>query len=95
MSDIRLGDPSIPVEVTEHGTCIARLEDIWQGARRYAERYGYKVMEDYGVMGVAPFIPKRAKAWLGYLKVPFDEPVEVYQLHRAKESSWVAEWSVK
>ena len=45
-------------------------------------------------MGVAPFIPKRAKIWLGYLQVPYDEPVEVYQ-EDENEDSWLAEWTVK
>lgn len=95
MDEIRLGKPSIPVFFTEEGTCLARLEDIWQAARVYADQKGYKVMEDFGVMGVAPFIPERAKDWLGYLNIPFDEPVEVYQQNEEDESSWVAEWMVK
>lgn len=95
MSDIRLGSPSIPISITNQGTCIARLEDIWEGARQFAKIHNYKVMEDYGVMGVAPFIPERAKVWLGYLKIPFDEPVEVYKQNETDESTWVAEWMVK
>lgn len=94
MSSKRLGNPSIPVFVSEYETYVANLEDIWDAARRYAEINRYKVMEGYGVMGVAPFIPSRAKIWLGYLNVPYDEPVEVYQKNES-ESSWVAEWAVR
>lgn len=94
MSDIRLGNPGIPVSVTEYGTCIANLSDIWQGAIKFAGIHNYKVMEDYGVIGVAPFIPERAKTWLGYLQVPFDEPVAVYQQNEDDDSTWLAEWSV-
>lgn len=79
MSDRILGRPSIPVSVTMQGTCIAKLEDIWEVVRQFVRIYNYKVMEDYGVMGVAPFIPERAKVLLGYIKIPFDEPVGVYQ----------------
>jgi len=55
MSIIKLGNPAIPVKITEYGTCLAKLEHVWQAARVYARRNGYKVMETYGVMGVAPF----------------------------------------
>lgn len=55
MSVIKLGNPAIPVKKTEHGTYLAKLEHVWQAARRYAKRNGYKVVETYGVMGVAPF----------------------------------------
>jgi hypothetical protein len=55
MSVIRLGSPAIPVKITQYGTCLAKLEHVWQVARRYAKRNGYKVVETYGVMGVAPF----------------------------------------
>ena len=36
----------------------------------------------------------RVNVWFGYLKVPYDEPIEIYQ-QGVKESFWVAEWSVK
>lgn len=55
MSVIRFGNPAIPVKITEHGTCLAKLEHIFQAGRRYAKRHGYKVVETYGVMGVAAF----------------------------------------
>lgn len=56
MNDIiRLGSPAIPVKITEQGTCLAKLEHIWQAARVYAKRRGYRVVETYGVIGVAPF----------------------------------------
>lgn len=55
MSVIRLGSPAIPVKITEYGTCLAKLEHIWQSARVYAKRNGYRVVETYGVMGIAPF----------------------------------------
>lgn len=55
MNVIRLGNPAFPVKITETGTCLAKLEHIFQAARRYARRNGYNVVETYGVMGVAPF----------------------------------------
>jgi hypothetical protein len=55
MSIIRLGNPTVPVKITDYGTCIAKLEHVWQAARRYAKCRGYEVVETYGVMGVAPF----------------------------------------
>lgn len=55
MSIIKLGCPAIPVKITEYGTCLAKLEHVWQAARKYAVRHGYKVVETYGVVGVAPF----------------------------------------
>lgn len=55
MKIIRLGSPAIPVKITEYGTYLAKLEHIFQAGRRYAKRNGYKVIETYGVMGVAPF----------------------------------------
>ena len=91
---IRLGLPAFPVKITEHGTFIAKLEHVWQAARRYAKRNGYKIVETYGVIGVAPFWGYAAGAWFTYLKVPFDEPLELYQLDD-KRSSWMVEWIVK
>lgn len=55
MSIIKLGNPAIPVKITETGTYLAKLEHVWQAARRYAKRNGYRIVETYGVMGVAPF----------------------------------------
>jgi hypothetical protein len=55
MSVIRLGSAAIPVKITETGTCLAKLEHVWQAARRYAKQNGYNVVETYGVVGVAPF----------------------------------------
>ncbi len=55
MSIIKLGSPALPVKITEYGTCLTKLEHLWQAARRYAKINGYKVVETYGVMGVAPF----------------------------------------
>lgn len=55
MSVIKFGSPAIPVKITETGTCPAKLEHVWQAARRYAKCHNYKVVETYGVMGVAPF----------------------------------------
>lgn len=55
MSVIKLGNPAIPVKLTEYGTCLAKLEHLWQAARIYAKRNGYNVMETCGVVGVAPF----------------------------------------
>ena len=55
MSVISLGSPAIPVKITGQGTCLAKLEHVWQAARRYARQNGYKVVETYGVVDVAPF----------------------------------------
>jgi len=55
MSVIRLDNPAVPVKITEHGTYLAKIEHVWQAARRYARRRGYNVIETYGVVGVAPF----------------------------------------
>ncbi len=55
MDIIRLGSPAIPVKVTEQGTFIVKLEHIWRAARTFARINGYKTVETYGVMGVAPF----------------------------------------
>lgn len=55
MSVIRLGSPEVPVKITEAGTCLAKLEHVWQAARRYAKRRRLQVEETYGVVGIAPF----------------------------------------
>lgn len=55
MSIVKLGNPPVPVKITEYGTRLAKLEHIWQAARRYARINGYNVVETYGVVGVAPF----------------------------------------
>jgi hypothetical protein len=55
MSIIRLGNPAVSVNITEQGTYLAKLEHVWQAARRYAERHNLEVVETYGVVGVAPF----------------------------------------
>jgi hypothetical protein len=55
MSVIRLGSPAEPVKITEYGTYAAKLDHVWQGARRFAKRYGHKIDESYGVVDVAPF----------------------------------------
>jgi len=55
MKVIRLGSPAVPVKITHHGFCFAKLEHVWQAARRYAKKHGYKVDESYGVVDVAPF----------------------------------------
>lgn len=55
MNIIRLGSPSVPVKITERGTCLAKLEHVWRAARKFAEQRGYTVDESYGVVGVAPF----------------------------------------
>lgn len=55
MSIIRLGSPSVPIKITIHGSCLSKLEYVWQAARKFAKRYGYKVNETYGVVDVAPF----------------------------------------
>lgn len=55
MSIIRLGSPAVPVKITEYGTCLAKLEHVWQAGRRYAKQKGYQVIETYGVVSIAPF----------------------------------------
>jgi len=67
--------------MTDYGTCIAKLEHVWRAARQYARVNGYKVMETYGVIGVAPFQEHAVGAWLGYLQVPHKPPVEVIRLY--------------
>ena len=92
MSVIKLGSPAIPVKLTEYGTCFAKLSHIWLAARRYAKHNDYKVVETYGVMGVAPFQKFAVAAWLTYLKVPHKQPIELYEFFDNK-FSWAAEWS--
>lgn len=93
MSIIRLGSPAIPVKITDYGTYLAKLEDIWRAARRYAKQHGYKVVESYGVMGVAPFQTFAVSAWLGYLQVPHKGPIHFHEIFDNK-LSWVAEWTI-
>ncbi len=93
MSVIRLGNPAVPVKITETGTHLAKLEHIWQAARRYARQNGYKVVETYGVMGVAPFQKFAVAAWLGYLEVPYQEPIHLSEIFDNK-FSWMAEWTI-
>jgi len=89
----RLGDPAIPVGLTEYGTYIAKLDHIWQAARTYARRNNYKILETYGVIGVAPFCEDKVSVWLTYLNIQCGPPVEVYQLYD-KKLTWIAEWSI-
>lgn len=37
MSIIRLGSPAVPVKITETGTCLAKLEHVWQAGRNMQE----------------------------------------------------------
>ena len=90
---VRLGNPAIPVKITEYGTCLAKLDHIWRAARMYAKRNNYKLLEMYGVIGVVPFCNDKVGAWFGYLKVPYRPPLEVYQLYD-KDLTWIAEWTV-
>jgi hypothetical protein len=55
MSIIKLGNPPLPVKLLANGRGLAKLEHLWQAARRFARRRGYKVIESYGVVGVASF----------------------------------------
>lgn len=55
MNVFRLGNPAVPVKITEQGTYLAKLEHVWQAARRYAEKHSLEVVEAYGVVIVAPF----------------------------------------
>ena len=55
MGIIKLGQPAIPVKLLDNGTCLAKLEHLWQAARRYAKKHELKISESYGVIGVAPF----------------------------------------
>jgi hypothetical protein len=90
---IRLGNPAKPVKITEYGTHIAKLDHIWRAATRYAKQNNYKLLEMYGVIGVAPFCGDKVGAWLTYLSVPHKPPIEVYQLY-AKDLTWIAEWAI-
>ncbi len=89
---IRLGNPAIPVKITEFGTYIAKLDHIWRAARTYAKHNNYKLLEMYGVIGVAPFSQDKVETWLGYLNIPYRLPVEVYQLYD-RDLTWIAEWN--
>ena len=91
MSIIRVGSPAIPVKITEYGTRLAKLHHIWRAARTYAEINSYKVIETYGVMGVAPFQKSAVSAWLGYLQIPHKTPIHFYEIFDNKFSE-VAEW---
>ena len=90
---IRAGNPAIPVGVTKYGTHVAKLDHIWRAARIYARQNNYKLLETYGVIGVAPFSEDKVAVWLTYLNVPYRPPVEVYQLYD-KDLTWIAEWSI-
>lgn len=94
MTVIKMGSPCVPVKITETGTRIAKLEHIWRAARRYATRRGYRVVETYGVPGVAPFCERTVEAWLGYLRIPCQPPIHCYEIFDRK-FSLVAEWSVE
>jgi hypothetical protein len=52
---IKLGNPPLSVKLLANGKGLAKLEHLWQAARRFAKQRGYKVIESYGVVGVAPF----------------------------------------
>lgn len=88
---IRFGDPAIPAKITEFGTYIAKLDHIWRAAGTYAKRNNYNLLETYGVIGVAPFSQNKVEAWLTYLNVPHNHPIDVYQLYD-RDLTWVAEW---
>ncbi|MEK7724786.1 MAG: hypothetical protein AAB336_10585 [Acidobacteriota bacterium] len=55
MSIIKLGSPPFPVKINSDGSCFAKLEHLWQAARRYAKKNNLEISESYGVIGVAPF----------------------------------------
>lgn len=90
---VRLGDPAIPGKITKHGTYIAKLDHVWRAARTYAKRNNYKLLEMYGVIGVAPFAEGKVGAWLNYLNISYRPPLEVYQLYD-KELTWIAESAI-
>jgi hypothetical protein len=50
---VLVGDPPFPAK--EHdGRMFAKLEHIWNAARRYAKRHGHRYVDSFGVEGVAP-----------------------------------------
>jgi hypothetical protein len=53
MSVVLIGDPPFPAKEME-GRMMAKVEHIWQSARRYAKQHGYQYTSSYGVVGVAP-----------------------------------------
>jgi hypothetical protein len=85
---------AIPVKVTEQGTFIAKLEHVLRAARINAKSHRYSVVGTYGMIGRCSILRFCRSGWFTYLKVPFDPPVELYQLNN-KESSWLAEWSIR
>ena len=59
---------------------VAKLDHVWRAARIYAKRNNYKLLEMYGVIGVAPFCEDKVGACLNYLNISYRPPLEVYQL---------------
>lgn len=91
MSVIRLGNPAVPVKITGGGTYLAKLEHVWQAARRYAKQHRYDGIETYSVADISPLWAYVA-AWFTRLEIPFKLPVDVYQLDD-RRTTWVAEWT--
>jgi hypothetical protein len=51
---IKIGTPPFPAKIIDDGKFLAKIEHIWQSARRYAKANGYQYVSSYGVIGVAP-----------------------------------------
>lgn len=34
------------------GRCSAKMEELWQGVRAWAQRHGFEYADSYGVVGV-------------------------------------------
>lgn len=49
-----VGNPPFPAAKLESGRMLAKMENIWQAARRWAQLNGYEYTSTYGVIGVAP-----------------------------------------
>jgi len=54
MKIVLVGSPPFPAAQLESGRLLAKMEHIWQAARRWAQQNGYEYTSTYGVIGVAP-----------------------------------------
>lgn len=51
---VRIGDPAFPAKLIDDGRWLAKIEHVWQAARRYAKKHDYHYDSSYGVTSVAP-----------------------------------------
>ena len=54
MKIVLVGNPPLPAAKLESGRMLAKMEHLWQAARRWAKQNGYEYTSTYGVVGVAP-----------------------------------------